>query len=304
MYIHFNYKATQFDSDFFTQRSPYRAKMLSISGPNALSLSLSRRSLGRGQRSLCRVPAFSAWACLSIVFASGLVTFFLVCFVRWSPAFSLSGPGALSVLGPRPFLRRGLAAPQAPARLRQIRVDPTRSRLGAPPRIRSCYIRACGPPAPIRVAPIPSHVPHPVRGPLLQSARHPSGPRAQLRSVCHPPSPAHSLFPGENPKPYYLGEYMLNRTYETRKCTSCYPGIHRIADLKIQKPKNSKFQKYKILRIHNSKILKFQNFSDLRTLIKKNDFQIFGILDFWNMGILELWITRIAFPFAVVAGIG
>ena len=70
-----------------------------------------------------------------------------------------------------------------------------------------------------------SRVP-PIRstGAPLRSPCHPSGPRAlsshptchpcappspvspQLRSACHPSSPARSLFPGENPKPYFLGD--------------------------------------------------------------------------------------------------
>ena len=45
----------------------------------------------------------------------------------------------------------------------------------------------CGPPAPIRMPPIRS-----------------AG--LQLRSACHPSSPAPSLLPGENPKAYCLGE--------------------------------------------------------------------------------------------------
>ena len=82
------------------------------------------------------------------------------------------------------------------------------------------------------------HVTNPVRGPQLRSLCHPPGPACQpsaagpqLRSACPsgplrslfagsqlppqtPPAqtrvppirPAHSLFPGENPKPYCLGE--------------------------------------------------------------------------------------------------
>ena len=46
----------------------------------------------------------------------------------------------------------------------------------------------------------------------LRSACHPSGPAGpQLPSACHPSSPARSLFPGENPKPYCLGENICKR---------------------------------------------------------------------------------------------
>ena len=83
------------------------------------------------------------------------------------------------------------------------------------------------PPTPIRVLPIRSCHPQPSSsgptGPQLQSSSachpYPSGPAGppppihpcgladpQLRSACHPSSPARSLFPGENPKPYCLGD--------------------------------------------------------------------------------------------------
>ena len=52
------------------------------------------------------------------------------------------------------------------------------------------------------------------RGPPDQRATHPStGP--QLRSACHPSSPARSLFPAENPKPYCLGETTLYKAFGT-----------------------------------------------------------------------------------------
>ena len=70
---------------------------------------------------------------------------------------------------------------------------------GGGPQLRSaCHsfslagpIRCAGPPADPRVSSSDPYAGS--RGP-------------QLRPACHPSSPARSLFPGENPKPYFLGE--------------------------------------------------------------------------------------------------
>ena len=62
------------------------------------------------------------------------------------------------------------------------------------------------------IPPAPMHVPHPASGPTGPHATpYPVSRRAthlgtgQLRSACHPSSPARSLFPRENPKPRCLG---------------------------------------------------------------------------------------------------
>ena len=174
--------------------SLYRAPARSVSGP---SLSVS------GLRALCVGPRRS---------------------LHPAPALSVSGPGALRVgperspgalcVGPRRSLCPGPALDlcQAPALSRRSlcrageRWAPARSicvgpracpALSVSGRPRSlcrgpCRVKALSP----RRSLTPIHVPIHVRGPLTQIRR----------SACHPSSPARSIFPGENPKPYCLGE--------------------------------------------------------------------------------------------------
>ena len=95
-----------------------------------------------------------------------------------TPALSVSGPGALCI-GPQRSLRRA-----------------------------ACYpIRYTGfvPPIRPRASSSKLHAAHPVC-PQLGAACHPSGPQApKLNAACPPSSPGRSLFPGENPEPYCLG---------------------------------------------------------------------------------------------------
>ena len=205
------------------RRSLCRAPALSALGP--------RRSLCRD---LCPAPALSVsavcWGALSpsvsgSVSGPGAGTL---------PPLSLSGPGALSVLsvsGPGPLCveDRALFVGGPGARLAlpatlpalSICLGPalSSSLCRAPPLSRCLQIRvrkSCdGPPAPSSDITDPGAThPVPLRpGPQLRSACHLSpttchlcGPAGPLRSACHPSSPARSLFPEENPKPYCLGK--------------------------------------------------------------------------------------------------
>ena len=109
------------------------------------------------------------------------------------PALSMSGPGR----SPQRSLCRGPCSALsrcslcgAPAVLVSgpgaLCVGARRS-LCRPQLRPACHPSGCGPPASIHVPPTRS-----------------AGP--QLRSACHPSSPVRSLFPGENPKPHFLGE--------------------------------------------------------------------------------------------------
>ena len=168
------------------------------SGPGALSVG--------AQRSLCRGPALS-------VSGPGAAP-------RHSLSGSLSGPSSRSLCW-RPSglcvrARRfhiwgpvGVCVGGRQSSLNALWIGPRRSLSVSGPGTLCCVppIRRCGRPAPIQ----------------LRSAYHPSGRRVQsnpptprqsgrgpqLRSACHPSSAACSLFPGESPKPYCLGEYTL-----------------------------------------------------------------------------------------------
>ena len=92
---------------------------------------------------------------------------------------------------PRATVRAPISSP---IRVPLIRPQ-LRSACHAEPPIRSRVRPACHPSSPT------SH--------QLRSVCHPSGVWSagpQLRSACHPSSPARSIFPGENPKPYCLGD--------------------------------------------------------------------------------------------------
>ena len=160
-----------------------------------------RRSLFGGRRSLCRGPALSVGARRrdrrSLCRAPALFV---------SARHSLYLAAAISVrvcLEPGLFLYRSLAlfgalcrgptlSYRAPAISVTVCLEPglfldyaRRS-----PTVRLCRA-AAGPSSRATAARAPSRVP---------PIRH------RLRSACHPSSPARSLFPGENPKPYCLGE--------------------------------------------------------------------------------------------------
>ena len=105
------------------------------------------------------------------------------------PALFVSGP---PLRGPSSEAGSGPSSNPRPAR------PPARIRV---PPIRHCGTQLRSPPAPIRV---------PLR---------PCGP--QLESACHPSSPARSLFPGENPRPYCLGENFEKETLDRCMLMSC-----------------------------------------------------------------------------------
>ena len=116
---------------------------------------------------------------------------------------SVSGPGSLSLsatapcVGPRCSLCR--APCQGPGMF--IRMSPSRS--AGPSSDPRATLSATHPISPASSHPQPLIRPRgpPAPAPPIQSA----GP--QLRSACHPSSSVRSLFPGENPTPYCLGEY-------------------------------------------------------------------------------------------------
>ena len=150
-----------------------RAPTLSVSGPGALCV----RARCEGPalcrslwQDLCRAPAFSP---LSVLSPAALSLF-------------VSGPNAFCVR-PRCSLCRAPACRRAPGALC---VGPGAFHVGRRP-----ALSVSGP------------------GALCVGTRHslcrgrPSGfAGPQLRSACHPSSPARSLFPGENPKTYCLEE--------------------------------------------------------------------------------------------------
>ena len=134
----------------------------------------------------------------------------------------LIGPPAIHV-PPIGFAGLQLRSARQPSEPRGANPAPTPS---LPNSNQRATYRPCRPPAPIRVPPSCSNPrtnpcathpvlpPAPVQHPQLQSSsgatRGPPAPirvrGPPLRSACHPSSPARSLFPGENPKPYCLGE--------------------------------------------------------------------------------------------------
>ena len=136
------------------------------------------------QRTLCRGPALpvSGPSALSVLSVSGPRSLCVALCIGARRSL-WSGPGALCV-GARLLRHLGVHQPRAP---------PTSLSGVAGPQLRPApHASGCGPPAPMRAT--PSSDPRASAGP-------------QLRSACHPSSPARSLFPGENPKPCYLGEH-------------------------------------------------------------------------------------------------
>ena len=207
-----------------SRRSLCPAPALSVSGPGAPCVG-SRRSLCRGltvsvsrpvalsvrpRRFLCRGPAL-------LVSDSGAHCVRArrsLCLCRGpalSPSLCWSQARALCV---RPRRPSGFAGSQ----LRSASSSYPRSSGSRAPSSHPCATHQLG-----------SRATHPVHGPQLRSACRPSAirsarpplsfacpssdPRAthpvrgpQLRSACQPSSPARYLFPGENPKPYCLGD--------------------------------------------------------------------------------------------------
>ena len=133
------------------------------------------RCLCRARRSLCRARALCVGAVALLALSTLPDT---NCDLHSGPPLppvrSANTRSACHPSGPRPQLR---SACYPAGRHRKPNSDPHTHPV-------------CGPPAPIRVPPIRS-----------------AGP--QLRSACHPSSPARSLFPGENPKPYCLGNIFI-----------------------------------------------------------------------------------------------
>ena len=229
------------------RRSLCRGPALSVSGPGALCVE-PRRSLCVGaRRSLCRGPALSVSGSAALsLFVSRSVSLSALCVgarhsLCQAPALSVSRPDTEPVTefpatesagrAPRHRQRRG-PKQRAPGPDREPDTDPDieierapgpdtesagprhrpdtdsagprRSRasdqnvhpIRVPPPI-ACQCIWCRPPAPI---------------PSLHLACHIRSAGPQFRSACHPSTQARSLFPGENPKPYCLGE---------NKCGSC-----------------------------------------------------------------------------------
>ena len=76
---------------------------------------------------------------------------------------------------------------------------------------------------PLQSACHPARVPAPIRVPR-KPGRHCGAAGPQLPSVCHPSSPARSLFLGENPKPDCLGDYVHLHVPRTKhSCTTLEP---------------------------------------------------------------------------------
>ena len=153
-----------------------------------------------------------------------------VCVTHWhSPALSSS-----SSSGPRRSLSlslsKGLYVSSEVCTALSCRYITRRSKISGLCRVRRSPCQAPAlpdvrePPAPaIRSAqPMPSdprtpaQITHPVRGPHIRVPAQISDVpatrirvppiRRRLRSACHPSSPVRAFFPGENPKPYCLGE--------------------------------------------------------------------------------------------------
>ena len=176
------------------RRSLCQGPALSVSGPGALALSLSGPGalcLGAQHSSLC----VAVWPSL----CRGL-------------ALSVSGPGALSLVvsgpgglcvGPRRSLCRGPALSVS---------EPG----GLSDAVRGSHCQGPTPPLLIDLNPYPY-------APSFCSccSLPPSfagNPRATYRprgskSACQPFNPAHSLLPGESPKPYYLGDKEIEKVY-------------------------------------------------------------------------------------------
>ena len=198
--------------------SPFlcRGLAVSVSGPVALCVSSQRflcqdpgylcRGLALGffvgaWRSLCQGPAL--FVPLSLCRAPAL-SVRTRCSLCRGPVLSLCDvlglPGALFFFFRQIFLLkyfllqrlRSVSGPCAPRRSLCQALCPTNVREppGHPPAFSS-----------------DPRATYPFRGPPTQDSRatHPvRGP--QLRSACHPSSPARSFFSGENPKPYCLGD--------------------------------------------------------------------------------------------------
>ena len=217
-------------SGFGTLSLSVSAPALSVWGPGFLCRAPPfSRSLCRGPAlSLCRAPgALCVWArrlCVAgpALSVSGTGAFVSNCSVG-APPLSVSGCGALCV-GPRALCVGGAlcgslcwALPlfelgSGPAVQIRVFIHPHVTHTVFQPPTQTSSDPRCGPFS----ARSTSSLPEPIRGthPTSSDPRAPSGPaNPQLRSACHPSSPARSLFQERTPNLTVWGIRDLNESF-------------------------------------------------------------------------------------------
>ena len=182
-------------------RSLCRAQVVSVSGPGSLCVG--------AWRSLCWAPpsgpGIYCVARRSLCWASALSLSCRArrCLCRDPSAFSVSDPGGLSLCR-RPVFsassRGALCVGTHHSLCRAPALFVSHSLCLAPPLSREVRRSLCRPRHSLCWAPTVS---------VSLSACHSSGPRAPTAQIRVPSSPARSLFPARNPKPYCLGEDIL-----------------------------------------------------------------------------------------------